>query len=49
MFIASRSRLIPLSQKPSIQRLELQAAVVATRLNNTIENEIPIEKGNTFS
>ena len=45
MFIASKSRL---SQKPSIPRLELQAAVIVTRLKKTIVNEIPIEKGNTF-
>ena len=48
MFIASKSRLVPLSQKLSILRLELQAAVIATRLKNTIVNEIPIEKGNKF-
>ena len=30
MFIASKSRLEPLSQKPSIPHLELQAAVIAT-------------------
>ena len=47
MFIASKLRLVPLSQKPSIPRLELQAAVIATRLKNTIVNEIPIEKRNT--
>ena len=49
MFIASRSRLVPLSQKPSIPSLELQAAVIDTRLKNTIVNEIPIEKRSTFS
>ena len=48
IFFASKSRLIPLSQKPSILRLELQAEVIATRLKNTIANEILIEKGNTF-
>ena len=48
MFIASKSRLVPLSQKPSIPRLELQAAVIVTRLKNTIISEIPIEKRNTF-
>ena len=48
MFIASKSRLASLSQKPSIPRLELQAAVIATRLKNTIVNEIAIEKKNTF-
>ena len=48
MFIASKPRLVPLSQKPSIPRLELQAAVIATRLKNTIVNEISIEKKNTF-
>ena len=48
MFIASKSRLVTLSQKPSILRLELQAAVITTRLKNTIINEIPIEKRNTF-
>ena len=48
MFIASKSRLVPLSQKPSIPRLELQTAVIATRLKITIVNEIPIEKGNTL-
>ena len=37
-----------LSQKPSRLRLELQAAVIVTRLKNTIVNEIPIEMGNTF-
>ena len=48
MFIARKSRLVPLSQKPGIAGLELQAAVIATRLKNTIVNEIPIEKRNTF-
>ena len=48
MFIASKSRLVPLSQKPSTLRLELKAAVIATRLKNTIVNEIPIEKRNTY-
>ena len=48
MFIASKSRLVPLSQKPRTLRLELKAAVIATRLKNTIVNEIPIEKRNTF-
>ena len=48
MFIASKSRLAPLSQKPSIPHSELQAAVIATRLKNIIVNEIPIKKGNTF-
>ena len=40
------SRLVPLSQKPSKPRLELQAAIIATRLKNTTVNEIPIEKRN---
>ena len=44
MFIASKSRLVPLS----IPRLELQVAVIATRLKNTTVNEILIKKGNTF-
>ena len=48
MFLASKSRLVSLSQKPSIPRLELQAAVIATKLKNTIVNEIPIEKRNTY-
>ena len=48
MFIASKSRLVTLSQKPSILCLELQAAGIVTRLKNTIINEIPIEKRNTF-
>ena len=48
MFIASKLRLVPLSQEPSIPRLELQAAVIATRLKNTIVNEIPIEMRNIF-
>ena len=48
MVITSKSRLVPLSQKPSIPRLELQAAVIATRLKNTIVNRIPIEQGNAF-
>ena len=48
MFIASKLWLVPLSQKPSIPHLELQAAVIANRLKNTIVNKIPIEKGNTF-
>ena len=48
MFIASKSRLVPLSQKTSIPCLELQTAVIATRLNNTIVSEIPFEKRNTF-
>ena len=48
MFTDSKSRLVPLSQKPRIPRLELQAEVIATRLKNTIVNEIPIEKRNTF-
>ena len=38
----------PLSQKPSIPRLELQAAVIATGLKNTVVNEIPIKKRNIF-
>ena len=41
MFIASGSRLVSLSEKPSIPRLELQAAVIVTRLKNTIINKIP--------
>ena len=48
MFTASKSRLVPLSQKPRIPRLELQAEVIATRFKNTIVNEIPIEKRNRF-
>ena len=48
MFIASKSRLVPLSQEPSIPRLELQAALIATRLKNTKVNEILIEKRNKF-
>ena len=49
LFIASNSRLVlPLSQKPSIPRLDPQAAVIATRLKNTIANEIYIKKENTF-
>ena len=48
MFIASKSRLVTLSQKPSILCLELQAAGIVTRLKNTVINEIPIEKRNTF-
>ena len=48
MFIASKLRLVPLSQKPSIPRLELQAAVIAARLKNNIVNKIPIDKRNTF-
>ena len=48
MFIASKSRLVQLSQKPSTPRLELQAVVIVTRLKDTIVNEISIEKGNTF-
>ena len=48
MFIALKSRLVPLSQKSSIPRLEPEAAVIATRLKSSIVNEIPIEKRNTF-
>ena len=48
MFIASRSTLVPLSQKPSISCFELQAALIANRLKSTIVKESPIEKGNTF-
>ena len=48
MFIASKWRLIPSSQKISIPRLELQVTVIVTRLKNTIVKEIPIEKGITF-
>ena len=48
MFIASKSRLVPLIQKPNIPRLELWAAVIATRIANTIVKELPIEKWNTF-
>ena len=48
VLIASKSRLVPLSQKPSIRRSRLQAAVIATRLKSNIINEIPIEKGSTF-
>ena len=48
MFTASSSRSLPSSQQPSIPRLELPAAVIATRLKNAIVNEIPIEKRNTF-
>ena len=35
-------------KKPSIPRLDLQVAVIATRLKNTIANEIPIKKENTY-
>ena len=45
MFIASKSRLVPFSQKPSLPRLELQAAVTATRLKNTAVKKIFIKKG----
>ena len=48
MFIATKWRLIPSSQKISIPRLELQVTVIVTRLKNTIVKEIPIEEGNTF-
>ena len=49
MFIAWKSRLVPLSQNLSILRLVLQAAVIAIRLKNTVVvSEIPVEKGNTF-
>ena len=48
MFIAAKSRLVPLGQKASIPCLELQTAVIATRLKNTIVSEIPFEKRNTF-
>ena len=36
MFIASKSRLVLLSQKPSVLHLQLQAAVIATRLKDII-------------
>ena len=36
MFIASKSRLVLLSQKPSVLHLQLQAVVIATRLEDTI-------------
>ena len=39
MFIAWQSKLVPLSQKPSILRLELQTTVITTRLKNTIANQ----------
>ena len=45
MFIASKSKLVPLSQKPSIPCLEPQAAVIAIKSKNTIVNKILIEKG----
>ena len=48
MFIASETRLVSLSEKPSIRRLELQAAVIVTRLKNTIINKIPLENENPF-
>ena len=48
MFIASKSRLVLFSQKPSLPRLELQAAVIATRLKNTAVKKIIFEKENTF-
>ena len=48
MFIASKSRLVSFSQKPSLPRLELQAAVIATRLKNTAVKKIIFEKENTF-
>ena len=48
MFIDSKSRSVPLSEKPSIPRLQLQAAVIETRLKNTIVSEIPVENGNIF-
>ena len=37
-----------IKSKTKYTDLELQAAVIATRLKNTIVNEIPIEKRNTF-
>ena len=40
-----RFRLVPLSQKPSLLRSEVQAVVIATRLKNTTVNKITIEKG----
>ena len=42
MFIALKLRLVLLSQKASIPRLELQAAAIATRIKNTTVNEISI-------
>ena len=48
MFIASKSRLLPLSQKPSISRLELEAAVIATRLKNTIVKRFLLKRGTHF-
>ena len=48
IFIASNSRLVLLSQKPSTTCLELQASVISTRLRNTTANDIPIEKANIF-
>ena len=39
---------LPLSQKTSTPRLELQAAVTATRIQNTITNEIRIENESPF-
>ena len=48
IFIASKLRLEPLSQRPSVLQLELQAAVIANRLGNAIPNEIPVKKENTL-
>ena len=48
MLIASESRLVSLSEKPSIPHLEQQAAVIVTRLKNTIINKIPLEYANPF-
>ena len=48
MFIASKSRLLPLGQKPSISRLELEAAVIATRLKNTIVKRFLLKRGTHF-
>ena len=48
MFIALKSRLLPLSQKPSISRLELEAAVIATRLKNTIVKRFLLKRGTHF-
>ena len=45
MFIALKSKLVPLSQKPSIPHLEPQVAVIAIKSKNAIVNEILLEKG----
>ena len=48
MFIALKSRLLPLSQKPSISRLELEASVIATRLKNNIIKRFLLKRGTHF-